>query len=105
MANPDTCFKESTGPVGCLKAMNVADGPTTANNGSEIYHSLVVILLSALMFIQLQFYSAINAIEHSCHKSEFRLHLEILTRSNRIFSLRQYEGIRLIEINNKTQLP
>ena len=55
MANPDTCFKGSTGPVGCLKAMNVADGPTTANNGSEIYHSLVVILLSALMFIQLQF--------------------------------------------------
>lgn len=54
VANPTTCFKDSSGPVGCLKGMNVADSTdTTASGEVKIHSSVAILFLSMLAAIEL----------------------------------------------------
>ena len=53
IASPDSCFEDSTGPVGCIKTMSVSDTTDTVNAGNMLYQSAVVLLISSLCAMQL----------------------------------------------------
>ena len=53
IASPDSCFADSTGPVGCIKTMSISDTTDTANTGIMPCRSAIVLFISLLFGMQL----------------------------------------------------